>query len=385
MKISRLANRIQPSLTRKLFDMAKQYDDVIDFTLGDPDYETPDFIKQAGCEAINRGKTKYAANAGLIELRNVVSERVKEETGIIYDPNEEIQITVGAMEGIFLTLCCLVDPGDEVIIPAPYWVNYKHMTEILNGIPVIVDTKEDNDFIVSAEDIQDHVTDKTVAIILNSPNNPTGAVYDAETLEKICKIAKDNDLIVIWDECYKSILYDGAQFTSILHFEGMKDYSVVVNSCSKRYSMTGWRVGYLVGPRELISNMPKLQENIAACVTVPSQYAAVTALQGDDSESEAMRAGFESRRNVLVEGINKIDKLSVKTPKGTFYAMVNISKTGMGSEEFAYALLEKEQVAVVPGVTYGDASEGFVRIAFTLNEDRIREGICRIQRFVDSI
>lgn len=385
MKISKLANRIQPSLTRKLFDLAKQYDDVIDFTLGDPDYATPEFIKKAGCQAIISGKTKYAANAGLFELRNVVSERIKSETGIIYDPNGEIQITVGAMEGIFLTLCCLVDPGDEVIIPAPYWVNYKHMTEMLNGVPVVVNTKEENGFEISPEDILDSVTKKTVAIILNSPNNPTGAVYGAETLNKISEIAKRNDLIIIWDECYKSILYDGARFTSILNCKGMKEHSVVVNSCSKRYSMTGWRVGYIAGPKQLISNMPKLQENIAACVTVPSQYAAIAALQGDDSESEAMREGFENRRNILVKEINKIDKLSVRRPKGTFYAMVNISKTGMGSEEFAYALLERVHVAVVPGVTYGEASEGFVRIAFTLDERQLKEGLCRIKQFVDSL
>lgn len=385
MKLSKLTTRIEPSLTRKLFDMAQQYDDVIDFTLGDPDYETPDFIKQAGCSAIMNGKTKYAANAGLGELREVVSARIERETGQKYDPSNEIQITVGAMEGIFLTLSCLVDPGDEVIIPAPYWVNYKHMTEMLNGVPVFVNTDEEHGFVANPEMIRRLVTDKTVAIIINSPNNPTGAVYDLNTLEEICNIAKERDIMILFDECYKSILYDGESFASILHCKDMKEHAVVINSCSKRYSMTGWRVGYVAGPKELISNMPKLQENIAACVTVPSQYAAIAAFSGDDTESEKMRDGFEQRRNVLVEGINSIDKLSVKSPKGTFYAMVNIKETGMNSEEFAYALLEREQVAVVPGITYGDASEGFVRIAFTLNEDRIREGVQRIRRFIDSI
>ena len=385
MKISKMAGRIQPSLTRKLFDMAKKYDNVIDFTLGDPDYETPEYVKKAGCDAIMAGKTKYSANAGLLELRKVVSQRIERETGIHYDPNTEIQISVGAMEGLFLTLCCLVDPGDEVLIPSPHWVNYRHQTEILNGVPVIVDSDEEHDFVVTAESVLNAVTDKTVAMIINSPNNPTGTVYDRETLEKICKIAIEKDIVVIWDECYKSILYDGAKFVSILDFPGMKEHSVIINSCSKRYSMTGWRVGYLAGPANLVTNMPKLQENIAACVTVPSQYAAIQALSGDDIASMDMRDGFEKRRNVLIEGINQIDKLSVKYPKGTFYAMVNIKGTGMKSEEFAYALLEKEKVAVVPGITYGKASEGYIRIAFTMNEDKIREGVSRIKRFVDSL
>ena len=385
MRISDMANRIQPSLTRKLFDMAKKYNNVIDFTLGDPDYETPDYVKQAGCEAIMGGKTHYAANAGLIELRTVASDRIERETGIHYDPATEIQITVGAMEGIYLTLCCLVNPGDEVIIPSPHWVNYRHMTQMLDGVPVLVDADEEHDFVVTAESVINAVTDRTVAMIINSPNNPTGTVYDHQTLEKICEIARERDIVIIWDECYKSILYDGAKFVSVLDFPGMKEHAVIVNSCSKRYSMTGWRVGYLAGPAELVTNMPKLQENIAACVTVPSQYAAITALKNDDTASAKMRDGFEKRRDVLVKGINAIDKLSVKYPKGTFYAMVNIKKTGMKSEAFAYALLEKEQVAVVPGITYGDASEGYVRMAFTMNEDKIEEGVRRIKRFVDSL
>lgn len=385
MRISDMANRIQPSLTRKLFDMAKQYEDVIDFTLGDPDYETPEYIKKAGCDAILGGKTKYSANAGLQELRNVIAERIKTETNIEYNPETEIQVTVGAMEGIYLSLCCLINPGEEVIIPAPYWVNYKHMTEMLNGVPVLVNADEEHDFIVTSESLKAAVTDKTRVIIINSPNNPTGTVYDYDTLMEISRIAIEKDITIIFDECYKSILYDGAKFVSILDCPGMKEHAVIVNSCSKRYSMTGWRLGYLAGPEELITNLPKLQENIAACAPLPSQYAAITALSGTDISSEHMREGYELRRNVLVEGINSIDKLSCKYPKGTFYAMVNIKKTGLKSEEFAYALLQAVQVAVVPGITYGEASEGYVRIAYTMHEDKIREGLRRIKQFIDTL
>lgn len=385
MRISDMANRIQPSLTRKLFDMAKQYEDVIDFTLGDPDYETPEYIKRAGCDAILGGKTKYSANAGLQELRNVIATRIKTETNIEYNPETEIQVTVGAMEGIYLTLCCLINPGEEVIIPAPYWINYKHMTEMLNGVPVLINADEEHDFIVTSESLKAAVTDKTRVIIINSPNNPTGTVYDYDTLMEISRIAIEKDITIIFDECYKSILYDGAKFVSVLDCPGMKEHAVIVNSCSKKYSMTGWRLGYLAGPQELVTNLPKLQENIAACAPLPSQYAAITALSGEDIASEHMREGYELRRNILVEGINSIDKLSCKYPKGTFYAMVNIKKTGLKSEEFAYALLQAVQVAVVPGITYGEASEGYVRIAYTMHEDKIREGLRRIKQFIDTL
>lgn len=385
MRISDMANRIHPSLTRKLFDMAKNYEDVIDFTLGDPDYETPDYIKKAGCEAIIGGKTKYSANAGLQELRNIVSKRIEKETEIYYDPSTEIQITVGAMEGIFLSLCCLINPGDEVIIPSPHWVNYRHMTEMLNGIPVLVNADEEHDFVITADAAKHAITDRTKVIIINSPNNPTGTVYDYETLKELSKIAVEKDITIIFDECYKSILFDGAKFVSILDFPGMKEHAVVINSCSKKYSMTGWRIGYLAGPAELITNLPKLQENIAACAPLPSQYAAITALSSDDETSDIMREGYEKRRNVLVEGINSIEKLSCKYPKGTFYALVNIKETGMKSEEFAYALLHKAQVAVVPGITYGKACEGYIRIAYTMNENRIKEGLKRIRKFVETL
>lgn len=385
MRIADMPQRILPSLTRKLFDMAKRYPDVIDFTLGDPDYETPERVKKAACAAIMDGKTKYSANAGLKQLREVLSRHIEQETGVYYDPDTELQVTVGAMEALYLSLCCLINPGDEVVIPSPYWVNYRQMTEMLGGVPVLVSAKEENGFEVLAEDIEAVITEKTRVIILNTPNNPTGAVYGRETLRAISDIAVSHDLAVVFDECYKSILYDGAKFTSILEFPGMKKHAVVVNSCSKRYSMTGWRLGYLAGPAELVTQLPKLQENIAACAPLPSQYAAIEAFSGNGDEPERMREGFERRRNVLVEGINQTGKLSCRYPKGTFYAMVNITQTGMKSEEFAYALLKEAHVAVVPGITYGEACEGYVRIAYTMEEEKIREGLRRIRKFTEML
>ena len=382
MKISKRANKIKPSLTRRLFDKAKEYNNVIDFTLGDPDYQTPQSIKEAGCRAILDGQTRYSANAGLPKLREVIAAKIARESGVQYDPKTEILVSVGAMEALYLTLACIVDKGDEVIIPAPYWINYEHMVELCGGTPVFVETTEAKDFIVEAEQIERAITEKTVAIILNSPNNPTGTIYDGKTLERIAKLAKEKNVLLIWDECYKNIVFDDAAFTSILQFPDVKEHVVVINSCSKEYSMTGWRIGYAAAPKELIANMTKMQENVAACASLPSQYAAIEAWSRDLPERDMMRKGFENRRNVLVAGINQINKLSCKYPKGTFYAFVNISKTNMDSETFAFELLDKKQVAVVPGITYGESCKNYVRIAYTLEEDKIREGVKRIAEFV---
>lgn len=384
MKLSKLTECIEQSLTRKLFDAAKNYDNVIDFTLGDPDYQTPQNIKEAGCKAIMDGKTRYSANAGILPLREAIAESIFKETGVRYNYDEVI-VTLGAMEALYLSLCCLIDSGDEVIITAPYWINYKHMIQMCGGVPVILDTKEENDFILDIDCIRSSISSKTAAIIINSPNNPTGTIYDEKTLNEICRLAKENNFVVVWDECYKSIVYDGAKVTSVLEFDGMKEYAVIINSCSKKYAMTGWRLGYAAAPAKLIENMAKFQENIAACAALPSQYAAIEAFKGDDSETERMRKGFEKRRNILIGNINKIDKLSCKYSKGTFYALVNIKKTGMGSEEFAYKLLERKQVAVVPGITYGQCCEGYIRLAYTMDEDKIIQGVNRIKEFVDEM
>ena len=384
MKISKIANSIQPSLTRQLFDRAKLYDDVIDFTLGDPDYQTPQNIKSAGCAAIDGGKTHYSANAGLSELRKVISDNIFVETGCRFNPDGKIIVTVGAMQGLYLSLLSILDKGDEVIIPSPHWINYRHMTQMCNANPVLVDAYEEDGFVVKPEEVEKAITSKTVAIILNSPNNPTGAVYDKATLEAICKLCNENDIYLIWDECYKSIVYDDT-FVSVLNCGIDKEKVIVINSCSKKWSMTGWRLGYVASSQKLIRNMTKLQENMVACASLPSQYAAIEAFSNSSNEAVVMCEGFRKRRDCLVDGINQIDKLSCKMPKGTFYAMVNIKETGLDSETFAYKLLDAVQVAVVPGITYGDCCEGYIRIAYTMNEDKIREGVRRIKKFVDNL
>lgn len=385
MKISKMAKSIEQSLTRKLFDKAKQYQNVIDFTLGDPDFQTPERIKAAGCAAISAGKTKYSANAGLLELRQAISNRVFAETGVRYKADGEVIVTVGAMEAIYLSLCCMIDPGDEVIILAPYWINYRHMVQMCGGIPVIVDTDPEKNFAPDAAAVEKAITPKTVAVILNSPNNPTGIVYDQSMVREMCSITQKHDLILLWDECYKTIVYDGKEFATPLQFDGMRERLVLINSCSKAYSMTGWRLGYAAAPEGLVRQMTKLQENIAACASLPSQYAAIEAFSNDCSETGAMVEELDCRRSLIVNGLNAIPRLHCHAPDGTFYAFANISETGLQSEEFAYQLLESQQVAVVPGITYGQCCEGFIRIAYTMSEEKIADGLSRIKKFIGSL
>lgn len=385
MKVSRIAESIQPSLTRKLFDTAKEYSDVIDLTLGDPDYPTPDNICQAGCKAIMEGKTKYTANAGRIELREAVTEKVKEETGLDYDASKNVIITVGAMGALYLLIKSFINEGDEVIIPAPYWVNYGQMVNMSGGVPVYVNGDQTNGFFLTVDALEAAVTEKTRMMIINTPCNPTGEVYSKESLTAIAEIAKKHDILVVSDEAYSCIVYDDAKFTSIIEFPDMKDRTILVNSFSKRYSMTGWRVGYAVGDENIISAMTRFQENVASCCPQPSQYAALEALKGSQDSVTNMVRGYQTRRDILVENINGIEKLSCRKPQGTFYAFVDISKTGMKSVEFAYALLENAHVAVVPGITYGEIGDNYVRIAFTQNEEKLTEAVERIKMFVESL
>jgi aspartate aminotransferase len=384
IQLSETAKSITPSLTRKLFNLAQKYDNVIDFTLGDPDIHPHQNIKDAGCKAILEGHTRYSPNAGLLELREVISTRYKEQYNMEYSPSDEVMITVGGMEALYLALLAILDKGDEVIIPAPYWINYEQMVCMCNGIPIIVNPNNPNDLSLSIENIKKAVTSKTKVIILNTPNNPSGLIISDSALQQIAEIAIENNLIVITDEVYKTLLYDNIRFKSIATLKNMKERTVIINSLSKEFCMTGWRLGYAVAPAELISAMTMFQENIAACAPLPSQYAAIEALRHPEY-SKGMIEEFTRRKDSLIKEVSKIKGIKVNIPQGTFYAMLNIKSTGLKSEEFAYTLLEKEQVAVVPGITYGECCEGFIRIAFTLEISKIEEGIQRIKRFIEEL
>lgn len=382
--VSKVSEAVQPSLTRKLFNMARAYDDVIDFTLGDPDVPTHQAIKDAGCVAIQEGKTRYSQNAGLIELRRTITEYYKRTEGFVYSPDDETIVTVGAMEGLYLTLLSILDPNDEVIIPAPYYVNYVQMVSLCHATPIVIDNPEAEELSFNIEDVEKAVTPKTKAIIINTPSNPSGKVIPWKKIEALAEIAKKFNLIVIADEVYKCLMYDNAKFKSIVSIEGMRERTVLVNSLSKEFCMTGWRIGYVLAPKELIATMTKLQENVCACAPLPSQYAAIEALSGKGDYSKDMVDIFTRRRNVLYEGLSKISGLRCNKPEATFYMMVDISSTGMSSYDFCCKLIETVHVACVPGVAYGNSCDKYIRIAFTLDENKIREGVLRINKFITS-
>lgn len=385
-ELSRISQQIKPSLTRKLFNMVKEYDDVIDFTLGDPDVSTPLPIKEAGCKAIMEGKTKYSQNAGLLELREAISRRYADKEQLYYKADGEIIVTVGAMEGLYLALLAILNDGDEVIIPAPYYVNYKQMVELCHGTSVIVNSTGTDKLRCDVKAIAEAVTSRTKAIILNTPCNPTGRVIPQEDILQIAETAKANDLIVITDEVYKCLTYgSGLQVASIAALPEMKERTIMVNSLSKEFCMTGWRVGYVLAPENIISIMTKFQENIVACAPLPSQYAAIEAFRPGTDYSSEMASVFRKRRDILMEELKRTDKIACNAPEATFYAMIDISRTGLKSEEFAYALLKAVQVAVVPGIAYGDMCDDYVRLAFTVNENKIREGVRSIIKFVENL
>ena len=382
--VSKVSEAVKPSLTRKLFNMARAYDDVIDFTLGDPDVPTHQAIKDAGCVAIQEGKTRYSQNAGLIELRRTITEYYKRTEGFVYSPDDETIVTVGAMEGLYLTLLSILDPNDEVIIPAPYYVNYVQMVSLCHATPIVIDNPEAEELSFNIEDVEKAVTTNTKAIIINTPSNPSGKVIPWKKIEALAEIAKKFNLIVIADEVYKCLMYDNAKFKSIVSIEGMRERTVLVNSLSKEFCMTGWRIGYVLAPKELIATMTKLQENVCACAPLPSQYAAIEALSGNGDYSKDMVDIFTRRRNVLYEGLSKISGLRCNKPEATFYMMVDISSTGLSSYDFCCKLIESVHVACVPGVAYGNSCDKYIRIAFTLDENKIREGVLRINKFITS-
>lgn len=376
-----VSERVKPSLTRRLFNMARDYDDVIDFTLGDPDLQPHQAIKDAGCAAIQSGKTRYSQNAGLLSLRQTISSYYEHKEGLIYKADGEVIVTVGAMEGLFLSLLSLINPGDEVIIPAPYYVNYVQMVCLCHGVPVIVDNPDAEELSFNVEDVEAAVTSKTKAIIINTPANPSARLIPWDKIEALAEIAKRHDLVIISDEVYKCLIYSDRPFRSIATIDGMRERTILINSLSKEFCMTGWRIGYVLAPEIIIETMTKLQENVCACAPLPSQYAAIEALSGREDYSSQMVETFRRRRDILVSGIQAIPGLSCNVPEATFYLMVDISATGMTSEQFAINLLKAVHVALVPGITYGRSCDKYVRIAFTLDEEKIQKGIYRIEKF----
>lgn len=384
MKLSSVASGLEASLTRQLFNKAKAFSDVIDLTLGDPDLVPSIKIRDAACAAIQQGKTRYSVNAGLLEARLAIGKCIENEYKIKIDCSSEIMLTIGGMGALYISLMALVDAGDEVLVIAPYYVNYVQMVRMCGGVPVIINTDPENNFAIDIDALEKKVSGKTVAIIINSPCNPSGTVIDGKTLDKLAEFVRLHNIAVISDEVYRTLIYDNKHHESIFTRPDMKGRTIMIDSMSKRFAMTGYRCGFAVGPENVISAMTKMQENIASCTPLPSQYAAIKAYD-ECCHDNWIKDEFEKRRDYIWNAINEIPLLSCNKPDATFYLFVNIKETGMDSVAFAHSLLEAQHVAVVPGVTYGDAYNHYIRIAYTMDIEILKQAVTRIAKFISII
>jgi aspartate/methionine/tyrosine aminotransferase len=357
---------------------------VVNLGIGQPDFDTPEFIRNAAKKALDDGFTRYPPAKGFSDLRAAISEKLARENNIQADPASEIFVAVGAMQVIFNTVLHLVEPGQEVIVVDPGY-DYYSQIRLFGGVPVAVPALEKNGFKVDPADIKAAVTDNTRLLILNTPSNPTGAMFDESILTEIARIAKDNDILVLSDEPYEHIVFDGKKHVSMAAVDGMKDRTISAFTLSKSYAMTGWRVGYVAAPKALIDEMEKLMEHMVSGVTAMAQRAALAAITAPQGCVEEMVAAYDRRRRLVHQGLNAIDGITCLLPESTFYAFPNISSYGMTSWEFAKYLVREHHVAVVPGSIFGDRGEGYVRLSFAADEEKLAEGIARIEKAVKAL
>ena len=382
--VTQTVRDIKPSGIRKFFDIAATMDDVISLGVGEPDFSTPWQIRKAGINSLERGKTKYTSNKGNEKLVNEIALYMERKYNVSYDPKTDIFVTVGGSEAIDACIRATVTQGDEVIIPQPSYVCYEPITSLAGGTPVIINTKAENDFKVTAQELKNAITDKTKLLILPYPCNPTGAIMEREDLEKLYDVLKDTNIVVLSDEIYSELNFNSKPHCSPAAIEGMKERTVVVNGFSKAFSMTGWRLGFACGPKELIAPMLKIHQYAIMCAPTTSQYAAVEALRSCDEDVRVMVEEYNRRRRLIVNGFNKIG-LVCREPKGAFYAFPSIKSTGLTSEEFCEKLLESKRVAVVPGNAFGDSGEGFVRASYCYSVEHIKEALKRIEEFLKEL
>ncbi len=372
---------IKPSGIRKFFDIAATMDDVISLGVGEPDFQTPWSVRKAGITSLEKGKTKYTSNSGLEKLRQEISNYIDRKCGVNYDPLHEVLISVGGSEAIDAALRAIITPGDEVIIPQPSYVCYEPITELCGGVPVIIETLAENDFKVTPEQLRGAISDKTKALILPYPCNPTGAIMEKADLEALAQILRDTNILVISDEIYSELTFAENPHVSIASIDGMRERTILINGFSKTFSMTGWRLGFACGPQEIISQLTKIHQFAIMCAPTTSQYAAIEALRNCDEAVANMKAEYNRRRRLIVDGFNKAG-LICREPKGAFYAFPCIKSTGLTSEEFCERLLEAKHVAVVPGTAFGKGGEGFVRASYCYSTEHIIEALKRIEEFV---
>ena len=373
--------RIKPSGIRKFFDIANEMDDVISLSVGEPDFHTPWHIREEGIHTLEKGRTRYTPNRGFLKLREEISNYLKRHYGVWYEPDAEGLVTVGGSEAIDLCVRSLVNPGDEVLIPEPSFVCYVPITEMAGGVPVIIETKPENGFRLTAKELEEKITEKTKLLILPYPNNPTGAVMRREDLEAVAEVVERHNLMVLSDEIYSELTYGTAPHIAFSSITGMQERTVLVNGFSKSHSMTGWRLGYAAGPKEIIALMTKLHQFAIMSAPTTSQYAAIEALQNGDDDIEYMRSQYDMRRRLIVDGLNAMG-LKCFEPEGAFYVFPSVKSTGLTSMEFSEKLIYSKRVAVVPGDAFGACGEGFVRISYSYSIKHITEALERMEAFL---
>lgn len=378
------ALNIKPSGIRKFFDITETMTDVISLGVGEPDFYTPWHIRSAGIASLDNGKTRYTANRGMEELRVEICNFLKRKYNLEYEPKTDVVVTVGGSEAIDLAVRSLVRPGDEVLIPEPSFVCYEPIVKLAGGIPVIIELKADNNFVLTKEQIAEKVTSKTKALILPYPGNPTGAIMNREELSAIKDEIIKNNLFIISDEIYAELTYSDERHCSVAEIEGLKERTVVISGFSKTYSMTGWRLGYAVGPKEIIAVMTKIHQFAIMSAPTTSQYAAIEALKHGDGDINKMKAEYDNRRRIVVNGFREIG-LDCFEPKGAFYVFPSIKSTGLTSEEFCEKLLYAKKVALVPGSAFGECGEGFVRASYCYSVEHLKEAIKRVGEFIKEL
>ena len=374
---------IKPSGIRKFFDIVSEMKDAISLGVGEPDFDTPWHVRDEGIYSLEKGRTFYTCNAGLMELKEEISKYLDRRIGVHYNPKNEIIVTVGGSEGIDIAMRAMLDPGDEVLIPQPSYVSYEPCCLLAGGKPVIIELKAENEFRLTKQELLDAITDKTKLLVLPFPNNPTGAIMEKEDLEAIAEVIIEKDIFVLTDEIYSELSYKG-DHVSITSLPGMQERTILINGFSKAYAMTGWRLGYACGPKEIIEQMLKIHQFAIMCAPTTSQYAAVEAMRNGDEDVAQMREAYNQRRRYLMHAFKEMG-LDCFEPFGAFYVFPCIKEFGMTSEEFATRFLEEEKVAVVPGTAFGDCGEGFLRISYAYSLDNLKVALNRMAHFVDRL
>ncbi|MBR4293320.1 MAG: aminotransferase class I/II-fold pyridoxal phosphate-dependent enzyme [Clostridia bacterium] len=381
--LSKSAVELKPSGIRKFFDLLGDRKDVLSLTIGEPDFQTPWHIREAAIRSLEKGKTHYTSNSGLNELRDAISAYLSRRFDLSYNAKSEITVTVGGSEAIDMAIRALVNPGDEVIIPQPAFVCYDPLVKMAGGVPVIVETKEENSFKLTADELKAAISDKTKLLVLPYPNNPTGAIMTKEDLAPIAEILRTTDIMVLSDEIYAELTYSG-RHVSIASFDGMSERTIIASGFSKAFAMTGWRLGYIAAPEEITKQMLKIHQYAIMCAPTVSQYAAVEAMLNGDDDVAYMTEEYNRRRRYLVNGLRKMG-IPCFEPEGAFYVYPNIGAFGLTSEEFCTRLLDEEGVAIVPGTAFGDCGEGFARISYAYSVKHITEALIRMEKFVGKL